>query len=240
MPRLGDSSSNNNNDSNTRRNAATAYQQARNRYPLSNFLLLLFCTLILRNMFFHDYRKEEISSLQASGKSPEQIAKLVPDTAAEKRQRHTAAHHHVSLSDLDILKKQVKVLQDEVDLLKANLKQQDDSEQVDSEEMDETNESDHAPPPMEEEEEEEEEEGVEEEVVEEEEEDPEIIEEPKPVVEHAKPKTKTAAAATKLRGSTAKRTAKKVPVVSTKMRAPKKTTTRKRVVKKARADPVVV
>lgn len=53
MPRLGDSSSNNNNDSNTRRNAAMAYQQARNRYPLSNFLLLLFCTLILRNMFFH-------------------------------------------------------------------------------------------------------------------------------------------------------------------------------------------
>jgi len=53
---------------------------------LNNVIMLLAIAFILRNIFFTDYRTEEIKELAASGKSPEEIKDFVPQSSLERRQ----------------------------------------------------------------------------------------------------------------------------------------------------------
>ena len=79
---------------------------------LRNVLLLLVGAFILRNMFFRDYRSDEISLLRDGGLSTEEIERLVPETVKERRQKANDQKEEFlqMKEDVDSLKKQVKAL----------------------------------------------------------------------------------------------------------------------------------
>mmetsp|Transcript_25942 Transcript_25942/g.29880 ORF Transcript_25942/g.29880 Transcript_25942/m.29880 type:complete len:231 (+) Transcript_25942:100-792(+) len=117
MPRLGIDG---NNDeplrSGSRGNPAAAYPPNARARSMWSMLLILFFTLVLRNLFFRDYRSEEVSYLKASGKSDEEIAQVIP--RSRKEYQETQAKE---LSEYEQMKKDVGTLKTEVKDLRAKV-----------------------------------------------------------------------------------------------------------------------
>lgn len=67
--------------------------------------------LVLRNIFNHDYRKEQMQYLRNSGMSEEQIDRYVPKTAAE-REEYSAGIERMR-KDIAYLLKEVEELKKE-------------------------------------------------------------------------------------------------------------------------------
>lgn len=109
MPRLGDDSA----PRNPTRPTASAYPDPRGSFVRRFFYIMIF-TLILRNLFFTDYRSEEIGYLRSAGKSDEEIDKIIPKTSSELIQDRKK-----KLSEYEQLKLDVKMLKEEVALLKS-------------------------------------------------------------------------------------------------------------------------
>uniref|UniRef100_A0A7S2W0I0 Uncharacterized protein n=1 Tax=Eucampia antarctica TaxID=49252 RepID=A0A7S2W0I0_9STRA len=83
MPRL-DSSVNN---SNNQPGVASAYPNFRN-LALLKILGIFFTILLLKNVMFKDYKKQEIEYLRASGKTEEEIAQYIdPMKSSSKKTR---------------------------------------------------------------------------------------------------------------------------------------------------------
>lgn len=108
MPRLGQDSAPE--GSPTSRQTASAYPD--NGFNIRRFIFILAFTLILRNIFFTDYRTEEIGYLRGQGKSDEEIEKYIPKTSQERY-----ASNKQKLSEYEQLKVDVKVLKDKVESL---------------------------------------------------------------------------------------------------------------------------
>lgn len=126
MPRLGATSGNNDESSRRGRpptHAAGAYPSSRPGRGVSSIIFILAFTLILRNLFFRDYRSEEISYLKSSGKSDEEIAKLVPRTAEDQRVAAAA-----KISEYEQLKIDVATLKREVKALRGKVSSEEDEE----------------------------------------------------------------------------------------------------------------
>jgi hypothetical protein len=77
-------------------------------------ILVLF---VLKNIFFRDYRIEEIAELKAHGMSQEDIEAVVPRTAKERRQYVTDTKN-----DFEKLKRDVAYLMQEVHELRSNVR----------------------------------------------------------------------------------------------------------------------
>jgi hypothetical protein len=78
---------------------------------------LLILTFVLRNIFFRDYRVEQISELKASGMTEEEIEKYVPTSAGERRK-----YVNDKRNDFDHMKKDIAFLLQEVHELRGLVK----------------------------------------------------------------------------------------------------------------------
>ena len=94
---------------------ASAYR--RPRFNTRNVLILLVITFVLRNIFFRDYRMEQISELKASGMTEEEIERYVPTSAGERRK-----YVNDKRNDFDHMKKDIAFLLQEVHELRGLIK----------------------------------------------------------------------------------------------------------------------
>jgi hypothetical protein len=110
MPRLGDQA-----PLSGGRRETSAYR--RPRFNTRNVLLLLVITFVVRNIFFRDYRTEQISELTASGMTKEEVELYVPTTAGERRK-----YVDDKRNDFDHMKKDIAFLLQEVHELRGLVK----------------------------------------------------------------------------------------------------------------------
>lgn len=89
--------------------------QSRSEMPsrLLAFVAVLLGTLVLRNLFFHDYREEMIHSLRERGRTDEEIERYVPKTFQERQQ-----YVEDKKNDLKKMKEDIAYLLQAVDELK--------------------------------------------------------------------------------------------------------------------------
>ena len=106
MPRLGYSFS-------LRRNSPNVHPKCSTKLLLGTILVLF----VLKNIFFRDYRIEQVAELKAHGMSQEEIDALVPRSAKERRQYVTDTKN-----DFEKLKRDVAYLMQEVHELRANVR----------------------------------------------------------------------------------------------------------------------
>mmetsp|Transcript_31820 Transcript_31820/g.46890 ORF Transcript_31820/g.46890 Transcript_31820/m.46890 type:complete len:157 (-) Transcript_31820:240-710(-) len=107
MPRLNDNASG--------PSVSAAYPSSR-RTNFTSILMLLMFTLILRNLLFRDYRIEELEYLRSSGKSEEEIDRIIPKTESERRAKivKSRANNMMLQHDVEVLQKEVAELKAKV------------------------------------------------------------------------------------------------------------------------------
>jgi hypothetical protein len=105
------------------RRTASAYPQIHNP-RLASVVLGLALLFLVRNIFFHDYRRDEIQHLLASGKSKDEIRNFVPPTLRERREEALE-----SKNELERLKADVLVLKQQMHELVERLEETDEHKQ---------------------------------------------------------------------------------------------------------------
>mmetsp|Transcript_2032 Transcript_2032/g.3117 ORF Transcript_2032/g.3117 Transcript_2032/m.3117 type:complete len:157 (-) Transcript_2032:954-1424(-) len=105
MPALG------NGESESTRRAVSAYPTY-NKNMLLNIVILLVFIFLFNNLFFQDYRLEEIKQLRASGVSTDEIKAFIPQTIRERREAEEDKKNEMERlkDDVVYLKEEVKRL----------------------------------------------------------------------------------------------------------------------------------
>eukprot|EP00546_Thalassionema_frauenfeldii_P002862 CAMPEP_0178934384 /NCGR_PEP_ID=MMETSP0786-20121207/23832_1 /TAXON_ID=186022 /ORGANISM="Thalassionema frauenfeldii, Strain CCMP 1798" /LENGTH=123 /DNA_ID=CAMNT_0020612159 /DNA_START=98 /DNA_END=469 /DNA_ORIENTATION=+ len=83
---------------------------------LVNIVILMVGFFLLNNLFFHDYRLEEMKQLRASGMSAEEIKSFVPYNMRERREVEKTKEN-----EMEQLKEDVVKLKEEVQRLSTLL-----------------------------------------------------------------------------------------------------------------------
>jgi len=70
----------------------------------------------MKNIFFKDYRKEEVGYLKKSGISEEEIGKYVPETQQERYNKNKSVRNEYQQLKLDValMKQQIKELREKL------------------------------------------------------------------------------------------------------------------------------
>mmetsp|Transcript_30678 Transcript_30678/g.46463 ORF Transcript_30678/g.46463 Transcript_30678/m.46463 type:complete len:149 (+) Transcript_30678:119-565(+) len=97
------------------RRAVSAYPSY-NSNMLVNIVILMVGFFLLNNLFFHDYRLEEMKQLRASGMSAEEIKSFVPYNMRERREVEKTKEN-----EMEQLKEDVVKLKEEVQRLSTLL-----------------------------------------------------------------------------------------------------------------------